>query len=80
MSYGGDEFVCILPGAIIAGAEKRLTHVNTTLAQPSQRGAVTIGLAELDPQTHLQTWSPADAGQLYRERQNRFQGMRQTPR
>ena len=40
--YGGDEFVCILPGVAEAEAEDRLALVNKDLAG---HGSVTVGVA-----------------------------------
>jgi diguanylate cyclase (GGDEF)-like protein/PAS domain S-box-containing protein len=43
--YGGDEFVCVLPGLTLAEATERLASVNETVAP----GSVSVGLAEARP-------------------------------
>ena len=47
--YGGDEFVCALPGLDLEAAQARLETVNRALADAVEPGSVTIGLAELRP-------------------------------
>jgi diguanylate cyclase (GGDEF)-like protein len=45
--FGGDEFVCVLPGLVLTDAATRLEFLNDALAKGPERGSVTIGLAEL---------------------------------
>lgn len=45
--YGGDEFVCALPGSPLADAEQRFIDVNASLARTSGGGSVSVGLAEM---------------------------------
>ena len=47
--YGGDEFVCALAGVNLAQAEQRLALVSAALAQASEPGSITAGLALLQP-------------------------------
>jgi diguanylate cyclase (GGDEF)-like protein len=69
--YGGDEFVCVIPGLDIAEAVKRLGLVNATLAKTPESGSVTAGLAELrEDDSPADLVGRADAA-LYQERQRR---------
>lgn len=69
--YGGDEFVCLLPGLDIAHATKRFALVNAALAKAPERTSITVGLAQLEPgDTIAQLIARADAA-LYRERAQR---------
>jgi diguanylate cyclase (GGDEF)-like protein len=66
--YGGDEFVCALPGTNLAGARKRLAEINDVLAQAVEPGSVTAGLAEMrDDDSADDLIARADAA-LYRRR------------
>ena len=69
--YGGDEFVCAIPGVSIADATNRLLLVNAALAEAPERGSVTFGLAELwSDDSSDDLVARADAA-LYRERRRR---------
>jgi diguanylate cyclase (GGDEF)-like protein len=69
--WGGDEFVCALPGLTMVDATKRLALVQAALAEGSERGSATVGLAELQRgDTPESLIARADAA-LYRERQGR---------
>jgi diguanylate cyclase (GGDEF)-like protein len=46
--YGGDEFVCALPGTDIEGARSRFDEVARTLTARNSRASVSIGLAALE--------------------------------
>lgn len=45
--YGGDEFVCALPGARLPQAERRFTEIDDMLSTVIAGASVTVGLAEL---------------------------------
>lgn len=45
--FGGDEFVCAIGGVDLSHAETRFREVQDSLAQSSDGGAVSVGLAEL---------------------------------
>jgi diguanylate cyclase (GGDEF)-like protein len=45
--YGGDEFLCALPGTDVDGAERRFDEVARELKQRNGRASVSTGLAEL---------------------------------
>lgn len=46
---GGDEFLCILPGAGISGAASAIDHVRDSIASVGH-GSISAGVAELAPQ------------------------------
>jgi PleD family two-component response regulator len=47
--YGGDEFVCAMPGLTMAEATARVALVNVVLAKALEPGSITVGLTELAP-------------------------------
>jgi len=47
--FGGDEFVCVVAGLGQHDVAKRLAHANTVLGTGPEPGAVTVGLAQLQP-------------------------------
>ena len=68
LRYGGDEFVCILPGADVAGASTRFDALRDRLAAGSTPVSVTVGLAVWRPGEDTETLlARADAG-LYEAR------------
>jgi diguanylate cyclase (GGDEF)-like protein len=69
--YGGDEFLCALPGVTVVEAAERFALVNAALSAAAQPASVTIGLADLrstDSPTDL--IARADTA-LYAERRDR---------
>jgi diguanylate cyclase (GGDEF)-like protein len=44
--YGGDEFVCVLPGSALAEAAERFAVVNDDLSSTQAGGSITAGLAQ----------------------------------
>jgi diguanylate cyclase (GGDEF)-like protein len=70
MRYGGDEFLCGLPGSDLDGAQRRFDAVASTLAEENPGTSVSIGLAELaNPDTLEALTARADAS-LYAARRN----------
>jgi diguanylate cyclase (GGDEF)-like protein len=68
--YGGDEFLCGLPGSDLDGAQRRFDAVARTLAEQNPGASVSIGLAELaNPDTLDALTARADAS-LYAARRN----------
>ena len=68
--YGGDEFLCGLPGSDLDAAQRRFDAVARTLAEQNPGTSVSIGLAELaDPDTLGALTARADAS-LYAARRN----------
>jgi diguanylate cyclase (GGDEF)-like protein len=66
--YGGDEFLCVLPGTDIEGARRRLDQMARNLAERSPRASLSIGLAALkDADTLDELIARADAA-LYAAR------------
>ena len=47
--YADDEFACVISGLSMAAAKKQLALVSAALADGSERGSITVGLAELGP-------------------------------
>ena len=45
--YGGDEFVCVMPGLSIAGATARLAAINHVLQLQASHESMSIGVSEL---------------------------------
>jgi len=65
MRYGGDEFVCVLPGADAPTAHQRFAEVARALARSPTRGSITVGFAVLlDTDSASDLISRADAGLL----------------
>jgi diguanylate cyclase (GGDEF)-like protein len=69
--FGGDEFVCVIPGLNIVAARKRLALVNAALSKAPDPGSVTVGLAELQADESPQDLIGRADASLYRERQHR---------
>jgi diguanylate cyclase (GGDEF)-like protein len=66
--YGGDEFVCALPGSRLADAATRFGRVQRLLVTAMSGASVSIGLAELQPdETATEAIARAD-GDMYRAR------------
>ena len=69
--YGGDEFVFAIAGLNVADGKSRVALVNAALAEASEHGSVTVGLAQLQPDDSLnELVARADAA-LYQARQDR---------
>jgi diguanylate cyclase (GGDEF)-like protein len=69
--YGGDEFLCALPGTDLEGARRRFGEVARSLTKRPQRASVSVGLAALeDPDTVDALTARADA-ELYAGRRGR---------
>lgn len=69
--YGGDEFVCGLMGLTLAEATDRLAEVNVALAAASERGSITVGLAQLEAGESLPSLIQRADDALYRQRRQR---------
>jgi diguanylate cyclase (GGDEF)-like protein len=67
--YGGDEFVCALAGQSLTGATTRLELVNAAIAEATDHGSVTVGLAELQQDDSAETLVARADAALYRRRQ-----------
>ena len=67
--YGGDEFICTMSDLDAAEAMKRFTLVNATLAESTEHGSVTVGLAGLQPGDSLKDLVARADASLYRQRQ-----------
>ncbi len=68
MRYGGDEFVCALPGLTLADAQTRLLSVHEALAESAERGSITVGFAELLPSDTLADLVGRADAALYQQR------------
>ncbi len=68
--YGGDEFVCVLPGMDMTTATKRLANINPTMPEAQAAATITMGLAELhEGETCEAVVSRADAA-FYQQRRS----------
>ena len=66
--YGGDEFVCALPGSRLAEASSRLGHVSQLLTAAMPHASISFGLAQLrTDETALAAVARADA-EMYEAR------------
>jgi diguanylate cyclase (GGDEF)-like protein len=66
--YGGDEFVCAISGLDLGDAQKRLALVSAALAETTEQGSVTMGLAELQPDDSPEELVARADAALYRRR------------
>lgn len=66
--FGGDEFVCVLPGTPLTAVAERRAGVNVALTEAGEKGSITTGLAEMrSDDTPESLVARADAA-LYLER------------
>lgn len=73
MRYGGDEFVCVLPGMSSADARARLAPLEEALRNAPEHGSVSVGIAELeDADCADGVIARADAALYEARRQNRL--------
>ena len=68
--FGGDEFVCALMDVSMSEAAKRFATVNEDLMD-TERGSITVGLAELRPTDSLKDLLGRADDALYKERDRR---------
>ena len=66
--YGGDEFLCALPGIDIEGGERRFDEVAKRLTETNPRASLSIGLAELARSDTLEELTARADAALYAER------------
>jgi len=72
MRYGGDEFVCVLPGISSSDAQVRLAPLNEALRIAPEHGSASVGIAELeDGDSADDVIARADAALYQARRQNR---------
>lgn len=69
--YGGDEFLCVLPGLSLAEATKRFTSIDTALAEHLDPGSVSVGIADFQHNESLHDLVGRADAALYRERGRR---------
>lgn len=69
--FGGDEFLCAIPGISMDEAAERLGGVNAALGASADRGSVTTGLADLHPDDSLQDLITRADSALYQRRDQR---------
>lgn len=66
--WGGDEFVCVLPGSTLADAERRFADIQAALTVLCPAATVTVGLASLRPDESPQQVIHRADQHLYRQR------------
>jgi diguanylate cyclase (GGDEF)-like protein len=71
--YGGDEFLCALPGTELEGARRRFDEVVANLTERSPEASVSIGLARLNDSDTLDTLTARADAALYAGRGARDQ-------
>jgi diguanylate cyclase (GGDEF)-like protein len=70
--FGGDEFLCILPGLGEAEAIERMAAVNAILARPPDHWSVSIGIAHLEADDTVELLVGRADGALYQQPRPRF--------
>jgi diguanylate cyclase (GGDEF)-like protein len=68
--YGGDEFLCGLPGSDLGAAQRRFDTLTSTLAEQNPGTSVSIGLAELGSRDTLDALIARADVSLYAARRN----------
>ncbi|WP_338182689.1 diguanylate cyclase [Jatrophihabitans sp.] len=68
--YGGDEFVCVLTGIDTVHARQRMDAIHRALADATNEGSVSIGLAQLQPHHDSHDLIALADQALYRNRTN----------
>jgi diguanylate cyclase (GGDEF)-like protein len=68
--YGGDEFLCGLPGSDLDAAQRRFDAVARTLAEQDSGTSVSIGLAELGSRDSLEALTARADASLYATRRD----------
>jgi diguanylate cyclase (GGDEF)-like protein len=66
--WGGDEFVCVLPGSSLADAERRFADIQGALSASCPGATITVGLAALRADESSQQVIHRADEQLYRQR------------
>ena len=69
--YGGDEFVCILPGANFAHATAVFDHIQKSFGKSKAGRRFSVGMAELRPDDTAETLMARADEALYAERAQR---------
>ena len=68
--YGGDEFLCALPGTNFEGARRRFDEVARNLTERNPRASVSMGLAALEDGDTLDELTARADGALYAARRD----------
>jgi len=67
--FGGDEFLCAIPGVSMGESVERLAAVNIALAHSPEPGSVTVGLADMQVNDSFQDLIGRADAALYQQRQ-----------
>ena len=69
--YGGDEFVCVLPGMDAPHLAKRLASVNATLSLTPESPSISFGVSDLRGTDSLEDFVARADDALYEDRDRR---------
>lgn len=69
--YGGDEFLCVLPGLTAAEATRRFDLIRRSLAAAADGCSVSVGIATLAERDQLDALVARADADLYRGREQR---------